>query len=226
MNNAIRKRLTSGRVCLIRAGLCLSAAVILGCTTVVRGQLLINVGNHDLQPNTAGQVIDIFIQNTSGNDIDVGGVAVVAQVGNWDMPLPPTDVGPIISNADVITGTQFTGNNTLNQYPPNQDPGQFFNVNTTTASGTVSLPANSTTKLVSITLDTTGFSTPQTWVFALGDTIDPDGSKYFDQSGDDIFPTINDGTISVVPEPNVPLAVAGILGLFALWRRSRRPAVS
>lgn len=224
MNNASQMRQTSRRVCLGRASVCLLLAALLVGVTTVRGQLLINVGDYDLAFNTAGQTIDIFVQNTGDTDIEVAGLSVSAQVADSGPP-QGSEVGPIISNANITSGTQFSGNNTGNNFPQGQTPGQFFNVSTTTSSGTVSLLAGSVTKLVTLTLDTTGFTSPQTWGFFLGATIDGP-TKYFDAGANDIVPTINDGTISVVPEPNVPLAVAGILGLFALWRRSRRPAVS
>src|SRR6266542_3129862 len=73
-----------------------------------QGALIINVGNFNLLPNAAGQVVEVYVQNTGGADIDVVGVSINVQVADSG-PSPGfgSDPGPHITAVDIITGTVF-----------------------------------------------------------------------------------------------------------------------
>ena len=193
------------------------AALLAGSLLACQGQLIINVGNTDLLPNTSGQVVNLFVQNTGVSAIDVAGLSINIQVADSGPPPGLGSIsGPHITGVDILTGTVFQSNNS-GQADAGSVP-QFANWTTSTSSGTVSLGAGTTTKLTTVTLDTTGFSSPATWAFNLGNTINGQ-TKYFDSVGNDILPTIIDGTISVVPEPAMVTGVSAVLCLgFAACR--------
>lgn len=197
------------------------AFIVCGTLTSARAQLFVEVGNHGLFPATSGQTVDIFITNLGGTEVLVSGLDFSVQVADSG---PSSEGGfgiidgPDITGVDILSGSIFASNNT-----GANDGGsvpQFANRTTTTSSGTVSFGAGTTTKLATLTISTVGFSTPQTWDLNLLDTIN--GSTLFlDSIGGNIFPTINDGTLSVVPEP-VSTALGGALLVgFALWWRAR-----
>src|SRR6187399_2311115 len=145
--------------------------IMLGWVAAIcEGALVINVGNRNLLPNTAGQVVEVFIQNTGGTAIDVGGASINIQVADSG---PPPGIGsipgPRITAANILTGTIFQSNNS-GQQDITAIP-QFVNSFVTTSNGTVSFGPGATTKIATVTLDTTGFSTPATWDFKLGNTV-------------------------------------------------------
>jgi hypothetical protein len=185
--------------------------------------LVINVGDFILAPNTPNQSFSIFIQNTGGTTYNVGGFSFNLQVTSDNTLNTPA---PAITAVDIITGTVFAGlgtQTTVASVP------HFWNVNFTVppSPGTVALVAGMTTKIASFTLDTTGFFTPMTWDLNVGDTINGQ-TKYFDSVGNDIFPTIIDGTIAVVPEPALMSCVAAFLCItvsaFGVFKSRRHPS--
>ena len=78
---------------------------------------MINVGNHLLRPNTAGQTIDI---NVASGGQPVQGVTLNLQVADGYPDVGGSTIdGPNITAATVIgTGTIFAGNNTGNNTVP------------------------------------------------------------------------------------------------------------
>jgi len=119
----------------------------------------IDVGTHELLPDTPGQVVQIHV---SGGDL-VQGMNLFIMVANGgpeleligELPPGAGIAGPAITFADAITGTIFASNNLGQNYVPDGDVDlpQIATVYAITQSGTV--PAEGL--LVTITLDTTGF---------------------------------------------------------------------
>lgn len=191
-------------------------------------QLAITVGNHFLRPNEANQVISLYVDNTSGSDVPVTGLNVFVQVADTG-PASEGGIGsidgPDITGLDIITDTIFgtvgnTGNDTL-LWPSSGAAQQFARVDTETSGGAVNIGANTRTLLASVTVDTTGFSAVGTsWDFLLGTTLD--GSTYYTgvPSSVQIFPTITEGALTIVPEPAAySVGFGGLMLGMALFRR-------
>jgi hypothetical protein len=179
-------------------------------------QLSIEVGHFNLIPNTPGQEIEIQVRNTSLSPISVAGLSLNVQVADSG-PAPGLGhiAGPAITKVDILKGSVFEFNNT-----GQQDAGssfQFANWTTTTDSETVTFEPQSSTPLAILTLDTTGFTTPASWNFNLGNTINGP-TMYFDSEGGESFPSISDGTLSV-PEPTTMVLLAAALLTQSLARR-------
>ena len=154
---------------------------------------IIDVGDHVLLANTPGQSIAIFVSGggaVEGLNLNVqiadGGTALAVYGGSID--------GPAISDLDVVTGTIFAGNNTGADDPEilalGTDYDQLELRTITTDVGTVAAAG----LLATITIDTTGYFAG-TFELRLFDTIN--GPSDF--AGIDA--AIDDGTITIVPEP-------------------------
>lgn len=108
----------------------------------------INVGNHILNPGTAGQKIVIRVQGTElaeGLDFNI-------QIGDGGSFAGGDDTGPVITGVDLITGTMFQanngGNNNFVQAP------LLWTKPIVTAAGTVTVNG----LVATVTIDTTGFT--------------------------------------------------------------------
>ena len=89
--------------------MCLAAAVL---ATPAPGAIIITVGSHLLQPDTPGQVVQVFVSG----DQSVSGLNLFAQVGdggpelaNLPNPLPPGTDGPAINTVGLTAKTIFAG---------------------------------------------------------------------------------------------------------------------
>ncbi|MBI1310044.1 hypothetical protein GC176_01965 [bacterium] len=144
--------------------------------------IIIDVGNHVLQPDMAGQELQIQV---SGGD-EVQGVTLRVQIGDGGPEAGGSQDGPSIQTVDILTGTVFESNNTgLRQDVDGDSPDtvpQFERAETTTSSGTVSASG----LLATITIDTTGFTSGQ-FPLLLAGTLD----------GDTILPPASAGDVSI-----------------------------
>lgn len=189
-------------------GTVLAVAFVLGVAQGASAGILINVGTHLLAPNTPGQTIQIFVSTTDANRI--GGCNLNAQVDGAGPPYGGI-AGPVITEANLVAGTIFAGNNSgqtdLGSVPMLAMYSIVTNSGTVEASGL----------LVTLTIDTTGYFTPgQTWTLQLGNTLN--GATDFAPTA----ATIVDGSITLTPEPGT-LALLG-LGAAGLLRRRRARA--
>jgi len=146
------------------------------------------IGNHQLQPNTAGQQIQLYV---TGND-QVGGMNFNLQVADGGPAAGGTVAGPAITAVDLVsqTGMIFFGNSTQPV-----DPGSVPQVairSLTTASGLVTADG----LVATVTLDTTGVASG-TYSLKMGATVN--GASDF--GGIPI--TIVEGTITVIA-PIIP----------------------
>ena len=116
----------------------------------------VNVGNQVLAPNLAGQPVRISV---SGGDA-VQGADLNAEIADGGPGVVPGDTaltGPAFTAANLVSGTIFAGNNSGQQDLSSfsQTP-QAYSGSIVTNTGTV----NASGLLATLTLDTTGFSTP------------------------------------------------------------------
>lgn len=179
----------------------LAFAAMLSLAGSALAQPVINVGTHQLQADTADQLIHIYV---SGGDA-VEALNFSAQIADGGSAGGGTDDGPVFTGLDLVDGTIFAPNN-LGQFGDSLNP-QLAIASTITSSGTVSADG----LLATLTVDTTGVWSG-TYALKLSDTLN--GTTDFG----DVHPLITDGMIQVVPEP-ASLALLTIGGLAMLRRR-------
>jgi hypothetical protein len=179
--------------------------------------LFIDVGNILVEPNRSDQEIQIRIRNTGPDPVAVAGLNFVVQVNDGVGAIP----GPAITGIDLVTGTPFLGNNT-GQFNHPDDLPQFASATVTINLGgsPVVYPVDEDVLLATLTIDTTGFGAGS-WQLRLGDTmVDP--TFFYDPDAEPVFATINDGTLTAVPEPAFAATTLAIGALaFAILRRIR-----
>jgi hypothetical protein len=192
---------------------------------------VINVGSHDLLPNTPHQPIQVYVTSGVGAP-DVSAVDFNMQIDKGypygDLSVP----GPIFDQSqpiDLVTGTIFAADNS-GQFdtaagPPPLDPPAKQNLMwgiLTSAAGHY-VPANGL--LATVYVDTTGYSSG-TWPLAMSTTLNGPTMFHDGLGNADITPQITDGSINIVPEPStfclLSMAVTGVLA--CAWRRGRRAA--
>jgi len=173
--------------------------------------LNVDVGTIPLSANTPGQPVDLFIDNTGDTAFQAQGLTFRIQL---DDGLGGGNA-PIITAVNLVNGTPWAGH--LGSVNNQTTQSEFWDVRVLSdffSSQFAQLDANSHTKLGTVTFDTTGF-TSGSWNLRLADfTLAPDpGDTKYNQfgSGNEFFPTINNGQITVVPEPSTWFA-----GIFAL----------
>jgi|GEM_PF-2676616 len=189
----------------------LMAAVLVACSaTIATAAPTITAGNHQLLPNTSGQVISILASGDFLADA-LAGVDLFLVIGGGTE-------GPMVTNLDLIgAGTIFAASNTGQQDfgAPYIPPSREIVGITTTVSGTV----NPNGVLAYLTLDTTGLAAGD---YTLSLTSDLIGPSVLYSAGAAPTVLIN-GTLSVVPEPSsVVLGLFGIAGVAAIAIRRRR----
>ena len=172
--------------------------IVSGISSMVAAAPVIDVGTHYLQPDQAGQTIQIYVTGTDS----VQGLELTARIGGGVS-------GPIFEDVDILTGTIFESNNT------GVNPGSYINprdiyLGTTTSGGSVLTSG----LLVTFTIDTTGIYAGQ-YDLSLIDTLE--GKTNF--AGVDAG--ITDGFI-VVPEPMSMLILLAGAGMVVRRRKSCR----
>ncbi len=184
----------------------IAAVVVLIAAGSVSADMYIDVGNHLLLPDTPGQTVRFMVSTDAGNT--VGGCNFNAEIAGGG-PAYGGELGPAITAVEMEAGTIFADNNT-----GQRDLGSLAQLATysiVTTSGTV--PADGL--LATLTIDTTGFTTPgATWTLELGHTLN--GTTDFAPA----FVMITEGTLEIIPEPT-SLALLPLAGLALLGRRRR-----
>lgn len=175
--------------------------------------LVITVGSHDLQPNQAGQQVSLHVGNTGGA-LDYGGLNFSVRIGDGT-------AGPALTAVDLLSGTPLAApDNFGGQFPDSGNTSwkQFWSVASTTAT----LPAGDSL-LVTLTFDTTGLS-DGAWALSLFGTGMP-ATQLLDRSGGEFAVALQNGTLTVVPEPGALAGAAGAALLaFGLARLIPAPA--
>jgi hypothetical protein len=185
---------------------------------IVSGQIVIDVGNNSLQPNQIGQTVDLFVQNTSGTPTgNIFGLNFAMQIGDGTS-------GPKVTGVSLFAGNSIFASFSSNQ----QDQGStfwkvFYGIDD--GGSAVSLPASSTTLLARLTIDTTGLTQADgPWPLSLKNISPGNSATAYVLVGGAPLPvdTINDGTLTIVPEPHEYMLMAGLgLAGFAAYRRCR-----
>jgi hypothetical protein len=184
------------------------------CST---GVVLISVGDIALLPDMSGQQVDIRIDN-AGSLLSVGALEFAIQVADGGPAAGGSFPGPVIDGVDLLTGTVFEGKSFGGQFISDDSTAQqqFWNVLSLTAE----LPSGTGQHLARVTFDTTGF-TQGTWSLSLSGMAFAE-TRLLDWVGNPIALTIQNGSITVVPEPLVSVSVAGLLLGVAAWRHRRQ----
>jgi hypothetical protein len=201
------------------------AALVLALSllaTSAQANLFIDVGDHLLLPNKAGQTVPIYVKADGGEQ--VLGLHFRAVLGDGGTAAGGVDVGPAMTGDIIGPGTVFELNNVGVSFDGSLPP-LIFDQGTTTSSGSITLiPGLSL--LGSITFDTTGLGPGSVSGMPLRMAGSVDGNtaipNYF--VGDPDFPlTIHNGSVTIVPEPaSVALAAIGLVGVIALAYRRRK----
>jgi hypothetical protein len=182
-------------------GAALLAGVVVA-TSPASAALVVDVGSHQLLPNTPGQTVELFV---SGGDL-VDAAEVNVEIGDGT-------AGPLITDIDLKTNTIFA--------PASFTEADVINTGRQ-AQSNVEGPSDvaASGRFATVTLDTTGL---QFGTFPLELTVNVGGTLFptrFNNNGVAVPLTITDGSVSV-PEP-AALGLLGAAGLVLVGRRRRR----
>jgi hypothetical protein len=208
-----------------------ASLIILLLTASLTQAASIDVGNHQLLPNTPNQKIALYV--TGGDAIAAADLLIqIGDGGPERVNFPPLTAGtdapgvplPIgLPNANLENPT-FGPDTGIFASTPNggQFDGlggsipQLIGLSILTDTGTVA--ANGL--LATLMIDTTGF-TSGTWDLMLKDTL-AGNTVFWSESANQVPLTIVNGSLTIVPEPTaIVLVLTASLGLFALRRRAK-----
>jgi len=191
----------------------LLTAALLVAATAARADLVVVLGNYQLQPNLAGQVVPIEVIAQGGEQIQ--GTTFRVQIGDGfggDVPTPPSMTGDISG-----PGTIFETNNT--GISDGSIP-QFIDLGTTTIGTSVNVLSPGSNLWGFVTFDTTGVATGS-WPLIMAATIGGDSGLSPFLIGQGL--SIQDGSVTIVPEPSsVVLGLFAVAGFGAVAIRRRR----
>jgi hypothetical protein len=204
----------------------LSLAIVLCLTASAQAIPTVVVGNHVLQPNMAGQQIQLSVTGIVPGTVN--GFVGAFQIGSGGTAYPGGVDGPSITGIDYAAGPSiWVVPNTPAGFIPGTPFGdgndtQFLTGDLVTTSGFVNVTNGI---FVTLTIDTTGFF-GGVWDFdMLGNQVDDAIALWIGNSAFllDIPQSITDGTITIVPEPSsVVLGLFAVAGLGAVAIRKRR----
>lgn len=186
---------------------------LLTLASAAQADMTILVGDHQLQPNQAGQTVQIFVVSDSPDSTQ--GLSFNAQLGDGGPDLGGVDITPLMTGDAVGPGTLFE----TNHNPPADGsvPPSFVNIGFTVQTDTVPIPVGASL-LATLTFDTTGFTTG-TWPLLLAGTAN--GDTQIAQTVGAL--SITNGSITIVPEPSsVVLGLFAVAGFGAVAIRRRR----
>lgn len=168
----------------------------------------LELGDHDLLANTAGQTVQVSYSNSAGVQA-VSGMTVALTLGGGD---PPGGAdGPVFADSSATATSPFNGITPIDGFST-EGQGMFstFEVSGPASSplNTVNLGVGSGLDLMTLTIDTTGFVSGTYALEWVTDSV-----VFNDANGGEPFtPTFVNGTITVVPEPAVMISAIALLG--------------
>lgn len=199
-----------------------TAAALLASSAGVQGAFIIqDLGaSAVLQPETADQTIDLYINNT-GAAANVGGFDLKLLINGGSGPAPQLSItGP--NNANLRIGSVFTAANSLQSGDAlNTAYSAFFSVSINDPFSPPSMPSGANL-VARLTFSTVG-ATPGPWSLSFS------GSDLSDSLGDSLSLQFSPESLSLapVPEPAETVAVSALLlGGFCLVRRWRKAGAS
>ncbi len=165
---------------------------------------IIIVGDHEVEP---GSIADIMIMiQREPTDPDLLGLSLVLQISEGT-----TLAGPAIDTVDLVSGTIFAPNNDGSQDNGSDiDPPQqaFWDVLVNDIFSPIVIPTNGL--LATVRVNAAGLTERTTYnltVSSFTANAIALNTLLIDDSGQPLTPTVNDGTLTVTPEP----------AAFALW---------
>jgi len=161
------------------------------------------------QPN---QTFNVYLGNFDG-PVLVNGIGFNIQVADGGPEVPGGSIrGPAITSVDLFTGTVFASphNNGISGsgriVPQVHERGTMTEW---TEDGLATVSLQSGFKVATVTLDTTGV---YSGIFVL--TLNTlNGPTKFTTVGEDLFPTLLDGSVTIVPEPRAWGFAAGVAAM-------------
>jgi len=196
----------------------LSLALLLCLTAVSQAAITIVAGSHNLQPNMAGQQIQILIMSNSNDPAQ--GMDLNVQIGGTAAGPATAGTTPVFQNvttADILGPGNIWGSNHAGETADNSFDPTIAQYSIVTNSGTVPVPPSAV--LATIMVNTTGI-TGGVFTLAVGPNQFAGTS---DMAGGPVPAGTVDGSITVVPEPtSVVLGAFAIAGLGAVAIRKRR----
>jgi hypothetical protein len=168
--------------------------------------------------DVSGNTVVIQVNNATGSSVQVGSLDFYIQIDSGGPKLSTSTPPPY--GVDLMTGTVFASNNGgEGGFSGNTQYEQFWGVSKNASMSAPSL-AMGLNAVATITFDTTGVA-PGTYALKLVGTGFGD-TDYRDPLSHPVTMTINNGSITVVPESNSSFAVAGaLLVLAGIWRVRR-----
>jgi hypothetical protein len=197
------------------------------------GQLTITVGDVQVSPGiTASVPIYVNVQN---GPFLVTGLSFCIEIGkdgdgNFGPTIPVQSSINDTTHVNITTGTPFASNNLGGQFADltdNTTHDQLWSI----AVASSSVPLSTGQNLVAtVNFDITGATLGKSYALNLTGIFNTtDGTtdtRYLDTSSQPIPMTVNNGTLTVVPEPqHTALAAAGALVAFVGFRRWKRANV-
>jgi len=205
----------------LKVGLLMAALLV--AASAARADLVVTVGNHDLLPNTPGQVVQIFVTAQGGEA--VSGNQLRAQLGDGGPDVGGTDVGPVMTGDIIGPGTIFESNNV--GVSDNSLGPLYVDLGTNTTAGTIALSPGQNL-WGTLIFDTTGFGPGFSMPLLLSGAAggDSDMFPFHVTNFDPGFALlIENGSINIpiVPEPSsIVLGMFAVAGFGAVAIRRRR----
>ena len=218
--------------------------VCLGLVASASAEVLppsIDIGSHTIAGNSTAEMIQIFVTGAQ----DVTGLQLYAQIGDgWHDVANGTGAGvePIFAGimwSGALWGNKSGSTGGSQGNPPYSTMG-LYNYGSVIEQGITFDPVpdpefpateydedyyktlDGTPRLVAtLAINTMGYSSGTFDLMFDAPSIGTGGDSYFlDTSGDPVFPTITQGSITIIPEP-ATLSLLALGGLAFLRRRSR-----